>query len=266
MLFAQDILPAIVGLMIGFFSIIYKLGWLKWIKINDKYGIFIPCLVTLTLPFIFTYIFELIKDFDSSNNWIAILIDLAPLGTFFTITIGFLTFSSNQRIKRDEETTKQAVLALERAYEILTDNGKNIVPVLADRYNWLATARMLTRYEKLKKKLKTDLYKIICEEQEEYWSHRFYLLIKKHKLYPYSYFVDIQDIPIIKPDSAVIIFGFTILGFPGGKETNDDINKRLAGALLMHDGLNNYLKKYSDALEDNLFSRAFKAIFPLVLI
>ncbi len=99
MLLPQNILPAIIGFIIGAFWMIYKLGWFKWIKINDKYGIIIPTLMTLTLPFIFTYIFDLIKNLDSPGNWIALLINLAPLGIFLTITIGFLNFFSNQRIK-----------------------------------------------------------------------------------------------------------------------------------------------------------------------
>lgn len=237
----QNILPAILGFTIGSIWIVHKLGWLKWIKFEDKYRILIPIFVTITLPFIFTYIslnFNLIKE-------------LAQLGIFFTIAIAFLTYFSNQKTKRDEEITKQAILALERAYEILTDNGKNIAPPSPDRLNWLTTARMLARYEKLKGRLKTDLYKTICEEQEEYWRHRFYLLIKDWNLYPLSYFQEKPSAELgiapesgIAPNSAVVIFRFSILGFPelDEQKTIEKLNKKLSGALLMHDGLIEYLK------------------------
>lgn len=237
----QNILPAILGFTIGSIWIVHKLGWLKWIKFEDKYRILIPIFVTITLPFIFTYIslnFNLIKE-------------LAQLGIFFTIAIAFLTYFSNQKTKRDEEITKQAILALKRSYKILTDNGKNIAPPSPDRLNWLTTARMLARYEKLKGRLKTDLYITICEEQEEYWRHRFYLLIKDWNLYPLSYFQEKPSAELgiapesgIAPNSAVVIFRFSILGFPelDEQKTIEKLNKKLSGALLMHDGLIEYLK------------------------
>lgn len=40
----QNILPAIVGLLIGLTWIIARLGWLKQIIVNDKYRIIIPSL------------------------------------------------------------------------------------------------------------------------------------------------------------------------------------------------------------------------------
>jgi hypothetical protein len=266
-------LPAILGFFIGLIWIVQRLGWLERIKIYDRYRIAIPVLATIFLPIIFTYIslnFNSIKELTK---------ELAQLGIFFTIAIGFLNYFWNQKIKLDEETTKQAILALERAYDILTDNGKNIAPPLPDRYNWLATARMLARYELPKKRLKTDLYKIICEEQEEYWIHKFYLLlVKNYTWYGNDYFEDTSEVyeisgkkinkPIISLDSAVIIFGFAVLGFPGNGEINvNDINKisdKLAGSLLMHNNLNKYLKQF-DNLEDNLFSKAFRMMFPKVL-
>ncbi|HEY9769736.1 MAG TPA: hypothetical protein V6C71_14770 [Coleofasciculaceae cyanobacterium] len=133
-------------------------SWLEWIEFDDKYEILTPVFVTIALPFIFTYIFL-------NFNFIK---ELAQLGIFFTIAIAFLNYFSNQQTKRDEEITKQAILALERAYEILTtDNEKNTVLPCNNRLNWLTTAKMLIRYGELKK-LKTDLYRTICEEQEEY--------------------------------------------------------------------------------------------------
>ncbi|MEM9510602.1 MAG: hypothetical protein AAGA16_23450, partial [Cyanobacteria bacterium P01_E01_bin.35] len=65
MLPVLNFLPAILGFTIGLIWITHKLGLLKYVKINDKCGIIIPCLVTIALPFIFTYIslnFSFVKE------------------------------------------------------------------------------------------------------------------------------------------------------------------------------------------------------------
>jgi RsiW-degrading membrane proteinase PrsW (M82 family) len=69
-------------------------------RLNDKYGIIIPVLATVAFPFIFTYI---------SLNFSSIK-DLASLGIFFTIAIGFLTYFWNKRTKTDDETTSAAII------------------------------------------------------------------------------------------------------------------------------------------------------------
>ena len=134
--------------------------------------------------------------------------EISQLGIFLVIIIVFLNYFSNQKTKKDEEIIKQAILALERAYEVLTDRETHISPPLKDPYNWLTTARMLVRYEKLKKRLRSNLYKTICEAQEEYWRHKFYLLVKEPALYPISYFEQSGDKTQIQPKSALVIFGF----------------------------------------------------------
>ncbi len=271
MLNFQNVLPAILGLAIGLTWITARLGWLEKIKIKtDEYKIIIPGLMTVTLPFILTYIFNLIKDFDLSSNLFTKLQNLSPLGTFIIAFTAFLTYFTNQRNKHDEETTKQAILILERAYEILTNNGNHTKPPLPNRFTWLRTARTLKGYEELKKELKIDLYKKVCETQEEYWQHQFYLLIENYQLYPVSYFeskqnCDCDDGLQIQPQSAVTIYGFAALGCPGLAELKDTdtISNRLAGNIGMHDGLFKYLQKYiyTHRLRDDLLFRAFiKAI------
>ena len=68
-----NFLPALLGFTIGLIWIAYKLGLFEHLKISDKYAIIIPSLVTISLPFVFTYIslnFSFIKE-------------LAQLGIFF---------------------------------------------------------------------------------------------------------------------------------------------------------------------------------------
>lgn len=177
--------------------------------------------------------------------------EIYQLGIFLAIAIGFLNYLSNQKTKKDEEITKEAVLALERAYEILTERETHINPPLKDRYNWLTTARMLVRYEKLKKRLRSNLYKTICEEQEEYWRHKFYLVVKEPTLYPISYFEQSGDKTQIQPQSALVIFGFA-----GWKEGRiDPLNKfnseyYFASLSPEHRDLIKYLVKSPKSLEN----------------
>ena len=109
---------------------------------------------------------------------------------------------------------------------------------------------MLARYEKLKERLTTDLYKTICEEQEEYWRHKFYLVIKDRRLYPLSYFENAESKPIIQPKSALVVFGFA--GWKKGKLDPLDIfntESYLKSLPPGHTSLIDYLSKYPKSIQ-----------------
>ncbi len=67
----QNILPVILGFILGLIWILFKLGWLEWNKINDKYGIIIPSLVTIALPFIAVLILVryIVFGFEAGGRW-----------------------------------------------------------------------------------------------------------------------------------------------------------------------------------------------------
>lgn len=91
--------------------------------------------------------------------------------------------------QKDKEVFEQAIQSLRWAYETVTDGMENGVPDPC-RLKWLTGARHISRYYKLKELLLTDTYKLICEENEEYWRHKFYVLLNQQALRVKQYYVD----------------------------------------------------------------------------
>lgn len=84
------------------------------------------------------------------------------------------------RIERDEQVATCAVQSLERAYEALTE-GETNPPLKPNRLNWLTAARQILNYRNLKSRILSKEYVLICEQAEEYWRHRFYLILQAEK-------------------------------------------------------------------------------------
>lgn len=143
----------------------------------------------------------------------------------------------------DGEIFKEAIHALERAYESLTDHGKNVSPPPADRLNWLTAARHLETYKCLKARLKTNLYSVLCEENEEYWRHQFYIALLRNPMHTVSYYQNGN----IEPLSAIALFHFA--SWPKNKKDpleSIDVEALFSGseAMRMNIGLREYLKKF----------------------
>jgi hypothetical protein len=117
----------------------------------------------------------------------------------------------DSELDHDKEICSQAVIALERAYETLTNgNGHKVVPE-ASRLNWITTSRQILRFKKLKSQLKTDLYKLVCTEHEEHWRHQFYLCFKHDDFISSAYYKGTDYLPSqenIDPRSALVIMNF----------------------------------------------------------
>lgn len=127
--------------------------------------------------------------------------------------------------------------------EPLTQDGKCICPPDPDRLNWLTSARHIETYKSLRSKLKTDLYKHLCIENEEHWRHQFYLSILKNRIQQISYF---ESGPL-EPRSVIIIYDFA--AWP--KDKPDRIEALDIEALFSNDellkgnvGLCSYLKRF----------------------
>ena len=110
------------------------------------------------------------------------------------------------RNTHDSEVFKEAVLALERSFAALTVGRLPTERPNADRLNWLTCARHIESYKSLRDTLKTDLYKRLCAEHEDYWRNQFYLCILKERIYEKSYF----EYAPIEPRSAIVVFGFAV--------------------------------------------------------
>ena len=151
--------------------------------------------------------------------------------------------------QHDRELFQQAALSLERAYRALSNDGRNAKPPLADRLNWLTAARHLQGYKALKARVKTTLFRSLCEEHEEFWRHEFYLCLDRHNIHDESYYAGPPSEPgeQIEPKSALIIHGFA--SWPTGK--TDPIDSVDIKALLRKSdpltgniGLSTYLRRF----------------------
>lgn len=156
--------------------------------------------------------------------------------------------------QHDSQLFQQAILSLERAYRSLSNDGNSIKPPLADRLNWLTTARHLEGYKAVKVKVKSKLYRALCEEHEEYWRHQFYLCLDMHNIHQSSYYDEgppPERKPGIEPRSALIIYSFA--SWPNGK--SDPIDSVDIPALL----------KESDPLKGNIGLSMYLDKFPRLL-
>ncbi|WP_431023541.1 hypothetical protein [Halomonas sp. H5] len=128
------------------------------------------------------------------------------------------------RTQKSQKFLDQATLSLERAYEALSSNGQNIQPPASDRLNWLTAARHIEQYRRLKNLIKCKEHQLVCEEQEEFWRHKFHVCLNGSRPLLIDYY---QEKPEpekklgIEPRSAVIIHAFA--KWPDGKEDPIDL-------------------------------------------
>ena len=154
------------------------------------------------------------------------------------------------RVQNSQEILKQAELSLERAYGVLTKDDTETRPPASDRLNWLTAARHLERYKRLKTKIATDTHRTVCEENEEYWRHKFYVsLDAPHKLTVAYYQGKPQPNQAegIEPVSALVIHEFA--KWPEGRD--DPIDKVVAKAIVERGQVlkgNHGLRRYLEAL------------------
>ncbi len=130
----------------------------------------------------------------------------------------YYAFRSNQIsatvLKKDDSRSllEQAQLSLERAYNTLTDGGKNISPPLPNNLNWLTTARYIERYKDLKSRITDKTHRLICDQQEEYWRHRFHLVLDHESFNQKTYYTG--GFPegftkSVEPSAVVVIYAFS---------------------------------------------------------
>jgi len=190
-------------------------------------------------------------------------IEIAGLGvsilTLVSIGIAYLTYKANARKQnddrirdRDKELLDQAQKSMQWAYEALTDDGKNNPPI-ADRLNWLTSARHLLRAKKLADRIEHQTYRVIYDEIEEYWRHRFYVLLSHESLRKWTYYAD-QGRPD-HPENIEVTSALVIIDFSNWKEgvpdpTNEvDRNALIDRGVLMSRagrGVEAYLARFEE--------------------
>jgi len=138
--------------------------------------------------------------------------------TLVSIIIAYLSYRANQnksnddRVReKDKELVVQVQKSLQWAYDVLTEDSKN-VPPQPDRLNWLTTARHLLRAQTIADQISSETYKTVYAEIEEYWRHRFYKALSHISLRDRAYFTK-KDNPgwpeNIEISSALVIVSFS---------------------------------------------------------
>ena len=119
---------------------------------------------------------------------------------------------SEDERKASQEYLKESINILERAFDIFTDNGKNISPPRSDRLLWLTTARMFLRYYRIRDKINQSDHQAIIKEHEEYLRVQFYNILSQNKSkFNLAYFQPSGDKygpNTIHRDSVGVVFDF----------------------------------------------------------
>lgn len=188
---------------------------------------------------------------DYSDAFVAFAAIIAVL----TFILNYIRWKRQMWIERDVQISEQAKKALLRAYESLEVMPENGIP-RPDRLNWLTSSRHIIQFELLKSKLKTKTFKIIIEEEEEHWRHRFYTLLDNKRLAQSAYYRKPTQGGFpenIEPTSAKVVIGFS--NWPDDK--NDPIDSKKAKKLVKNDncfkgqagiGLKSYLEALDNAV------------------
>jgi hypothetical protein len=142
-------------------------------------------------------------------NYILPIISL--IISIIALLITWRKFVRDRNYSDDKELTEQLKLSLKQAYDSVALNSGSEPAPTNDRLCWLTAARHISTYWSLFGRLRTDLYKTLCAEQEEFWRHRFYLLLKK--IDSSAFFKSInQDSMLpeqIEPTSAAVLYSFS---------------------------------------------------------
>ena len=108
---------------------------------------------------------------------------IGSIATAFAAVIAFGVYVSTVRRHQEEDSRKtsetylrEALSVLEKAYETFIQQGDN--PPANDRLLWLSTARMIVRFQKLRKKVTEKDHVAVADENEEYTRLKFYTLLK----------------------------------------------------------------------------------------
>jgi hypothetical protein len=158
---------------------------------------------------------------------------------------------SEDKRNRSKEYLSQAIVAIERSYDIFTDNEENTEPPRNDRALWLTAARFIIRFRRLKEKITEPDHIDVISEHEEYWRNKYATLLSKNK----SKFDLVYFMPngnnyggeVVQRDSIGVVFDFA--RWP---EDNDDplhgvdvIEMYARGAIpIDFFGIEEYIEKY----------------------
>ena len=143
------------------------------------------------------------------SNWLSIS---AIAISIISLLITLIKNVIDRRYFKDKELLEQLKNSMELAFNSISiERGDNPFPT-NNPLSWLTSARHIVRYRQLRKFLKTNLYKTLCDEQEEYWRNQFYKLLGHIQNSGFFQCIDPEKMidEHIEPRSAAIIYSFSI--------------------------------------------------------
>lgn len=112
----------------------------------------------------------------------ALFAGLAFAGLLMSIELTRRAASEEHRRAHDKEVFEQLCKCYEWAFMALKGKSLASGPPLADRLAWLNAARHIVRASKLAKEIGTPTFRMLQQENEEYWRFRFYELLNHPSL------------------------------------------------------------------------------------
>lgn len=142
------------------------------------------------------------------DNWLAFA---AFILSIVSLAITWRMNIVNRRYANDKELVDQLKQSLELTYMSLA-TGDDKSPPTNSRLRWLTSARHISRYRELNRRLKTSLYRTISAEQEEYWRNRVYNLLQRIDDSKFFECVNPEEMveEKIEPKSAAIVYSFSV--------------------------------------------------------
>lgn len=172
-----------------------------------------------------------VRDALANTSWVELSKLLVSILTFLSIVIAYRSYRANllkqneDRIReRDKELLLQVQKSFQWAYDVFTDDGKE-VPPKASRLNWLTSARHLLRANRIANQISSKTYRTVFEEIEEYWRHKFYIALSGDQLRSWTYYADQSDPNW--PENIEITSALAILDFSNWKNDTPDPLKEM---------------------------------------
>lgn len=133
--------------------------------------------------------------FGTTADLLNVLQALGTLATAVSAAIAYRLYKSSiegatkdARRVSSKEFLEESLLLLKRSYELFT--GGEGAPPANDRVLWLSTARMIARFNSMRKLITESDHLVIVDEHEEYWRLQYYLLLDDSKeIFTTAYFM-----------------------------------------------------------------------------
>lgn len=115
------------------------------------------------------------------NINITTIIALVALSvSILSIYLSYKNNLINRKMANDEKLFKELTIILNRAYEKFSGQDTNRKNNQEMKY-WRNSARLILSYLSLKEKIKTDMYKSLCNTNEEFYRLQFHLVLVREK-------------------------------------------------------------------------------------